>query len=352
MPFGPGQYIPVLKLKRGEKAALRALPDEMCARVTPLLEVVERKEKDPTLHLNSAFSGLSRSVGRYAGCFLDLRELAPDGPQAAATAFQQAEEAGVVFTPVTGMSRNVDVEAALKYRANGTAVRLTRAECRAGNLAQILFGFLQTHSLDPEEVDLLVDLGDVDTMVSEGVAALASECLAAVPNQEGWRTLTLTSCGFPRSMGGVGKHSFDVVERSDWLSWRDHLYAKRGEIPRLPSYSDCAIQHRAGVEGFDPRYMQVSASIRYTLGEAWLLIKGESTKSVPPGGQFPQLGARLVAGDLNKYFAGFDHCGGCGEMVLAVAGAPKYGSAEVWRRLGTIHHLATVARALEALAWP
>ena len=38
-----------------------------------------------------------------------------------------------------------------------------------------------------------------------------------------------------------------------------------------PTFSDCAIQHPVGVEGFNPRTMQVSASVRYALPDQWLL---------------------------------------------------------------------------------
>lgn len=42
------------------------------------------------------------------------------------------------------------------------------------------------------------------------------------------------------------------------------------------------------------RIMAVSASIRYTLPEEWLLIKGESTRRTPAVRQFPALATKLV----------------------------------------------------------
>jgi T4 beta protein len=160
--------------------------------------------------------------------------------------------------------------------------------------------------------------------------------------------------GEPRlaTLGGVERHAHDLLERADWLAWRDRLHAVRGSLIRLPTYSDYAIQHPLGVEGFDLRIMQVSATVRYTTDQHWLLVKGESTRSVVPSSQFPQLATRLVYGHLQQHFAGPAHCSGCQSIKAAAGGAPGYGSAGVWRRLGTIHHLAVVMQGLQNLNWP
>ena len=40
MTFGPHHYVPVLKIKRGEKKALAAIEPSVRQRITPLLEIV------------------------------------------------------------------------------------------------------------------------------------------------------------------------------------------------------------------------------------------------------------------------------------------------------------------------
>jgi hypothetical protein len=343
--FGADHYVPVLKVKRGEKKALRAMAPSLRSRITPLLEIVQRKpEKGVAAHLDTAFDGLAAAARAYRRCFLDAREIEPDGRSAAAAVFRRATAAGLVFTPVTGMSRTADVAAALANAPNGIAIRLTRQEFEAGQIRTGLPAFLGSHGLRPAKVDLIVDLGAVDQLVTEGVATLAESFLADVPDHSRWRTLTISACAFPSSMGGVQGNSHNFVERCEWQAWRDELYANRRVLARLPTFSDCAIQHPEGVEGFDPRIMQVSAAIRYALPEKWLLIKGESTRTVPPSQQFPHLATQLIYGHLLGYFAGQSHCEGCRSMKAAADGAPQLGSAETWRRLGTIHH---VTRAIE-----
>jgi Beta protein len=353
MTFGANHYVPILKVKQGEKAALARVAGTLVPRITPLLEIVERTDSKPVdKHIGTAFKGLRDAVSSYPRCFIDTREIEADGSGAAHSVFSLAKAAGIVFTPVTGVTRATDVTPALEHREHGLALRLTRAEFEAGQLPSAIPAFLSTHELSPSELDLIVDLGAVEEMIVDGIAALTNAFLADVPNHQDWRTLTVAACAFPVSMGGVQRHAHDLVERSDWLAWRDHLHVARGTLARLPTFSDYAIQHPLGVEGFDPRIMQVSATIRYTTDEHWLLVKGESTRSVPPSAQFPLLATRLVYGHLQPHFAGSAHCQGCMAIKAAADGAAGYGSAGVWRKLGTIHHMAEVMRGLQNLNWP
>lgn len=352
---GPDHYVPVLKVKRGEKKALQCISARLQPRITPLLEIVERKpDKDATVdeHLNTSFKDLAESVRPYPRCFLDAHEIEVDRASAAAEVFRRASNEGIVFTPVTGISRTTDVEAALSNRTHGIALRLTRQEFEVGGLGANIKAFLRLHSLTPHEVDIIIDLGGVDDFIVDGISALTDGFMADVPDQLEWRTFTVSSCAFPLSMGGVDRHSHEFVERAEWMAWKDRLFTRRHGLSRLPTFSDCAIQHPRGVEGFDFRTMQVSASVRYTLSEQWLLIKGESTRVVPPVVQFPRLATRLVYGHLRRHFAGEDHCAGCASIKRAADGAPGFGSPEVWRRIGTIHHITKVMEGLAALPCP
>lgn len=353
MTFGSDHYVPVLKVKRGEKSALQALAPEIRARVTPLLEIVQMNgTKGLTEHLDTAFTKLRPAVIGFPRYFLDAREIAPAGPAGATAVFHQARMLGVAFAPVTGISRTVDVGPALAHREGGLALRLTRKEFEDGQVPGGVAAFLEMTELQPDEIDLIIDLGPVENMIADGIASLTDAFLADVPMHTRWRTFTVSGCAFPRSMGGVGKHSHSLIERAEWMAWRDGLYANRSALARLPTFSDCAIQHPDGVEGFDPLIMQVSASVRYSLPEQWLLVKGESTRNVPPSEQFPALGIQLAYGHLASYFAGPTHCAGCKGMQDAADGYPRLGSAEAWRRLGTIHHITRASGCIAELTWP
>jgi hypothetical protein len=353
MTFGPDHYVPVLKVKRGERKALQRISPIHQSQITPLLEIVERKPpKTLSAHLDTTFADLAETVRPYSRCFLDAREIVAEGQEGAVDVFQRASGAGIVFTPVTGISRTADVVPALAHRANGLALRLTRSEFEQGGLATKIDFFLNQHGLTPEQLDLIIDLGGVEDLIVEGIMALTNAFLAEVPDHQRWHTFTVSACAFPKSMGVVERNSHAFVERADWVAWETHLYGRREGLQRLPTFSDCAIQRPEGVESFDPIRMQVSASIRYTLEKDWLLIKGQSTRSRRPGEQFPALARKLVHGSLRPSFYGSSHCNGCGLMKAAADGASGLGSAEAWRQLGTIHHISVVTQRLAALPWP
>ncbi len=354
MIHAQNHYVPVLKVKRGEKRALREIHTRLAPRIMPLLEVVELTGgKTLDKHLDTAFKDLAVSVEPYSRCLLDCSELQPGWPEASEAVFLRAKWQNMVFTPVTGISRNnEDVVAAMKYREHGLALRLTRDEFENGDLPARLQSFMDEFTLTPEEIDLIMDLGPVDSFVVPGVAALAAAFLNGVTDHTGWRTFTISACAFPRSMGRVGRNSHDFVQRADWVAWRDRLYHQRHTLPLLPMFSDYAIQHPSGVEGFDPETMQVSASIRYTWSDCWLLIKGESTRVRPTSIQFPELATSLVYGHLRQYFYQASHCNGCASIKRCADGQPGHGSAEAWRRYGTIHHITRVLEDLAALPCP
>jgi len=350
MKFGAAHYVPVLKIKDNEKRALQSLGVTYQGAFTPLLEVVERKDKTLAAHLDTTFKRLAQSVAGYAPCFLDAGELEDDaGAQAV---FARADSEGIDYVPVVGLTRLSGNGPALAHGTTGVALRLTRDELEDSVIPAGVPAFLKAHRLRAENTDLVMDMGDVGMLIPVGVMALANSFLSAVPHHTAWRTFTLSGCAFPNSMSKVPRNSFLLVNRSEWLGWRDGLYANRGKLARLPTFSDCGIQHPSGVEGYDPITMAASAAARHASGDSWLLVKGVSTRQVAPTVQFKAIAKRLVNNVHGPHYAGARHCTGCADIAAAAKGAPKLGSLGIWRRIGTEHHIVTVLRDLGALHWP
>ena len=344
------QYVPVLKVKRGEKRALSLLPMAARQRVLPVLDVVENAEgKDLDKHLGTAFKGLPTSLVGFPRCFIDAREIENDDPRATEKVLRRAQMEGMRVSPVTGITRTNGVSAVLANSTHGLGLRLLRTEFESGTLVRRLKDFMGRHGLTPESVDLIVDLGAVADMIAYGVSALTRAFVADIPDIARWRTVSIVACAFPMSMGGIARHAHKQVDRSEWLSWRDFIHPSQSTRGRRLIFGDYVIQHPAGVENFDPRIMQVSATIRYAVHDAWILIKGESTRVVRARDQFPVLATRLVYGRLQSQYQGAAHCPGCCAMKAAADGATGFGSPEAWRRLGTIHHICQTLDALDAL---
>jgi hypothetical protein len=359
MIIGPKHYVPVLKVKTNEKLALQNLDDTLCRKVIPLLDVVERvppkgksKGKSIQQHLDTTFKNLAESTSRFPRCLIDTREIAPDGSAAALEVFQRALSAGIVFTPVTGISRTVDVDAATSFRTNGIGLRLTIQDLESGKLPQKLLRFLTSYNLTHKEIDIILDIGAADSMVSEGIGEVTNAFLRTVPDLTKWRSLIVSACAFPKSLGIIKGNSAGTVERSGWVSWCENLFANRKTLSRLPTFSDFGIQHPSGVEGVDFTMMQGSAAIRYALSRDWLLIKGSGTKKKKSTLQYPILASQLTKGIYRSYFKGPQHCLGCLGALACANGAPRFGSTGKWRYLGTVHHITTALEELASLPWP
>ena len=148
MTFGPRHYVPVLKVKRGEKGALAKLSPALKQHVIPFLEIVARRyDAKIDQHLTTSFKG-GRQPPR---CFLETHEIELDGPTAAIEAFRRASAEGIAFTPVTGISRTADVVPAIAFSlARGLGIRLTRYEFESRLLPGKLNSFMSTNGLTPE----------------------------------------------------------------------------------------------------------------------------------------------------------------------------------------------------------
>lgn len=347
IPTGHHHYVPVLKVKDGEKRALRQLPGPIAAVVTPLLEIVRRTDKPIGKHLDTAFKGLDKAVSPFQRYFLDCREIEGDGAVAAATVFARAAALGKPFIPVTSVSRSVDVAAALAHRAHGIGLRLSREEFEAGTLTASVSGFLSKHGVSPSEVDVIIDLGAVDQMIVPGVEALAEQFLADVPHLGSWRSLILSACGFPRSLAGVKADSNGTFDRVDWRHWHDCIFSPRASLARLPTYSDCGIQHRDGVEGIDFSKIKPAAAIRQTCDASWHVDKGRSIRD-HGGDQFQTLASNVVTAT----HAVAAHCAGCDALHRASSNPNGMKSLGKWREYGTIHHITLTVERLASLPFP
>lgn len=352
MKLSNRQYVPVLKLKAAEKEALCLVHAGIRGNVIPLFEVVARKENPNTRkiptgaeHLDTAFKGLAGSVSYYAKYFLDPIELDADQAIDVGDVFRRGDKLGRPFTPVTGLRRLRCTSVALEHKRHGLAIRLSRTEMESDKISKAIAGFMTQHRLSHDAVDLIVDLGAVESMVPSGVLSLAKSCLAAVPEPAAWRSLILSGCDFPKSMGEVSADSHEFADRSHWLAWRN-IAKSRGYVP-IPTFSDCAIQHSAGVEGVDMRLVKPAPSIRYALDEQWLLIKGSGSKL--PSEQYSDLAGQLTIGDLSGHFHGPGHCKGCDRMRRAAEHEPEANSRKDWRQFGTIHHITRTVESIRVV---
>lgn len=389
LAFGDRHYVPVLKWKPAEQAAVLDLRRATQGRYTPLIEFVRpsppsepKKRKDGTLplakphdppqraltHVENGLPALTRAHFLSYPFFLDPDlvggTILPTGDDAWIHIIRRARDLSLRAVPVMRLSSSEKRrECAHAASTLGLALRVTRDDLwsRKAKLPRTVNEAAATPIRDTvstriERVraawsdkripaHLVLDLGSVAGAPIDTVETLMDKAYGAVLKPDAWKTLTIVGAGFPVSLVTIKKNDIGLVDRTEFLAWsgrrRERTYS------RPPTFGDYVIQNSEAVEVGDPKKpINPYAAIRYTLRRAWLVVKGELISEIG-GQQFITLAARLA--DDKRFFPRPPHCEGCRriletkeeyEAVLDLAG---------WRRWGTVHHITLTVEQLEAL---
>jgi hypothetical protein len=361
------QYYPFLKGKKGELDALHSLRVEGRQGMTPLFDVppervrffgVGGKRQIQIDTVAEALDGyaakLVRAWGQVDSCFVDLAGFdpasrLPSRVHPVSAFFADAKRVGLAAIPVTGPERDrAQVSAVAAVCASwlcGAAVRLRGPILEdSGQMTAKLGSLCARLSLQPHEIDLLVDLGEITPRRAPELRALAVAVLKGLPDVEDWRTLVLCGGAFPSRLGNfVKRNETKGLPRRDWTLWRSLSTAG---LPRMPAFADCGVAAANWGSAFDPE-MSVSAKIIYATPEEWIAVKGEKIRK-DQDSQFYELARRLVK--ESGAFRGERHCSACRQIVEAKKHIGPPGSLTTWVTRATRHHLAAVKRQLASLS--
>jgi hypothetical protein len=135
-----------------------------------------------------------------------------------------------------------------------------------------------------------------------------------------------------------------TLPRREWELWKT-LQRRPGILPRHDLiFGDYAITHPVPKE-LDPRTMRMSASIRYTTRDNWLVVKGRNVRQYGFE-QYFELCKELVQ---RPEYEGRDFSWGDKYISDCADGMTGPGNATTWRKVGTNHHLTRVMREIANL---
>jgi hypothetical protein len=358
-------YVPLLPAKRGELTALRDSTPAVLQAIRPVIEIPPSKwdwEEDAASEtidqqIAAAVIALPKYLGALPGFFLDLPNLADGallqtGQHPVTEILAKVRASNLQATPVTGPDRDSAYRAAVRASLDdkGAMVRVRSSHLGPATTTTLLGDELAALGLSADHVDLLIDLGRIQTdpsILALGVAAILRH---ARVTEHSWRSITVASGGFPESMAafsGVGKWAAERHDRALWVAVRSQLQA--GE--RVPWFGDYGVQV-PNPEAVDPRLMTMSANIRYTLEENWLVLKGRTISGKKAKATYDEF--RVLCTDLvaMPQYRGATFSEGDRYIKACADSIESPGNAEVWRRNGTSHHLAHVVNALASTGAP
>ncbi|MFB7587379.1 beta family protein [Streptomyces sp. NPDC056169] len=347
-------YVPILKGKAGEFSALEHVTPAVRSGIRPVMELVPDPDVRDVLEtfcdraMDAVPQGTVLTVD--SGALPTVRVLAGDAGGPMARLSESLGLRGVAMCPVV---RHTDekgvlteaVQAAAAHR-RGACLRVSVAvdspQCLPDH-AQIR-GLLKVLRLEPEEVDLLIDAGPVDSEIArDRLADRAVVALKALAPWR-WRHECVAAGAFPVNLTGFPRGRATPVARRDAQLWRRVLNGYGG---RPPDFGDFGVTHpRMPVRSRgtpDP-------NMRYTTPDAWQVFVYPRVRSgnddffvlsadLVDSPHWPATGARTSWGD-----ARLKEC--------AHRQRPKAGGGTEWRAWATSHHLAVVWSNLTAFGHP
>lgn len=361
-------YIPIMRWKAAEKDALLHLRPEEKKSITPLIELLMPQPKPPKAgasvktpdellqesidEFKSSLPHLADQILEYWGqspVFIDVHMI--DGSIRAESLLEiltLGEKLDLFMIPVVNIIPVIDFDSDIKTREvaidfvkkykKGVCLRLSRVDLNKESLGSSIERFLEKTGLETKDIDLLVDFKIIDETDLSFV-----ETIDSIPKLLEWRTFTLAGGAFPPDLSKfvLGEN---YTNRLDWNCWLNHIGSR--ELKRKPSFGDYTILHpiyKDPIRGAIP-----SASIRYSLKDRWLIMRGQ-------GGQARKTAQYLANAQLLGQHAEFSgESFSFGDAYIVEKGKDlsnvKTGSPRTWLTAGINHHLTLVVSQISSLS--
>ena len=250
--------------------------------------------------------------------------------------FQDLRNYNIKAIPVTGLERDLAFQKEVYNVAVqddlGVCLRILIEQAAKPNFTQKINDFLDAYNQSPTEIDFILDLGAPNFVPIEGFTKMVSAIYTSIPYISKWRTITVCGTSFPQSMAQLNRGA-QFIKRYEWQFYKK-LVQSLDSKTKLPRFGDYAIAHPI-VFNVDMRKVKPSASIRYTVDDHWLIIKGSNIRD-NGNGQFVDLSKSLLS---TKYYKGKSFSKGDEHIYDCARACVNPGNLTTWRWIGTNHHM-------------
>jgi hypothetical protein len=360
--FGHKHYVPILKSKEGEFKALAELKVPSKDFITPLFEIVgvpwdyteEEEMKTIEDHLDKIAGKIITHWGNKYSYFVDgwlideNRKMSDSVTHYFDYFFQQLRINPILGIPVTGMSRHIDYKTAVKkiisIDKKGVCVRIEAGDISNPQLNSLMDNEIKYYGVQPKDIDIIIDLDEIQQTPIHLITISIITFINSLIHLKEWRTLTISSSAFPIDLSGITVNTVDTIDRNDWSLWK-HLLIQ--PLKRKPSFGDYGISNPEIID-IDPRQLTMSASIRYTCHDFWLILRGRSIKKYRFG-QYFNLCSTLVGRPEysgNSFSWGDQYIEDCSNRIEGP------GNATTWRKVANNHHFEMVVNQLSSPTLP
>jgi hypothetical protein len=212
-------------------------------------------------------------------------------------------------------------------------LRLSLAQAHERNVKGAVDDLLAFLRAEPSDVDCVLDLGaPAGFELIDGFAKLLFSVVGGLPYRDDWRTLTLMGTSFPEAL----QPGAQVVRRYEWIVYKRLAQRLSEAKVRVPTFGDYGIVHPKVVR-MDMRLVKPSATVRYTIADAWYVVRGQNVRDHGYA-QYRDLCNDVTS---SRYFTRRVSEGDVYIAECAAGGAT--GNLTTWVRVGTNRHIETVA---------
>jgi len=239
------------------------------------------------------------------------------------------------FVPVTSFSRShpyKEASLAIAKKTGRICIRIKKSELESYKVGQEISKIALATNLDPQEIDLVIDL---EILRQKEIDSSISLIERSLPDFRKWRSLTILSGSFPKDLQRfktVGRYD---VSREEWHFF-DEQVLQSSSLAEVACFGDYTIQHPIYEE--PPKGCNPSASIRYAVSDSWIIMKGEGVrKKGGPG--YKQYNAQAqVLSSLDEYH-GSHFSYGCQYVAEKALNRTLTGSCQSWLAAMINHHM-------------
>ena len=355
--FNSKHYVPILKWKRAEQGALKDLSEEHKKYITPLIQFVMPKPKygshedlnDIVNRFEEQLSEIPKKILEVCDTepiFIDVSLLftTPLKAKSLSIISREGYKLGGVFVPVIHLDDDPAIKDAAyslaKENGSGVCLRLICSDFSDPNkLNKTIAKLLSSSGLKEKDIDLLVDIKETEKNGDKYTEYL--KLSQSILNLSKWRTFVFASGAFPKDLSECKLDEENLIPRIDWKSWKEYTVSKK--LQRNPAFADYTIQYPIYKE--ITQFFPPTTSIKYTLKDHWLIMKGQKQK-------FDKYLASAALLVKDKRFYGKDFSYGDKYISEKAKHFDAYiknpsikgtGSTETWLRAGINHHLTLVA---------
>lgn len=347
-------YMPILKAKKGEFAALKRLSAGDRAALLPIMDIprvdmnwdLQKPKHSLDIHFDRRSLEFGRSW-RADPIIVDISEIPLDERTTAGRhpidyLFDRLRSRQVAATPTTALDRDGEFVEAVKkvveLDRRGVCIRLAPVDMELHHqLKQKLDGLLEFLAVKKCDCHVVLDLRSIlSSNVSEESIVGAA---AALESFDQWKTVSLAASGMPKYLSEILRAGESgLLSRLELGIWQ----RARQSFPNL-IYGDYGTVHPDSIYE-DPRVMAktMGPNLRYAIEGEWILIRGYPFKTHIEGRKQYYSMARDLVG--RPQFKGQGYSFGDEFVYERAQGRGGPGNPCNWVTMSTNHHLALVRR--------